>query len=1050
MVTDVFIKRPVLATVCSVLITLAGAISIPTLPIGRYPELAPPTVSVGAFYTGANAQAVESAVTTPLESVINGVEGMLYMTSASTNNGFSSITVTFEVGRDPDLAAVDVQNRVNSALGRMPLEVRTNGITVSKGSAGFLAGIGFYSDNNRYSSLFISNYLDRYVRDALKRVPGVANVIIFGERRFAMRLWLDPNRLAGRGLTASDVTNALREQNVQVAAGSVGAQPSSEDQMFQLSVRAAGRLTEVNEFEDIVVKAGQDGALVRVRDIGRVELGAEDYSSRLRFAGVEASGIGIMLLPTANALEVFRGVNAEMERMDDQFPPGLKWQLAFDNVVVVRESIIEVLKTLAEAIALVILVMFLFLQNWRSTLIPAITIPVSLIGTFAFVKLLGYSINTLTLFGIVLATGIVVDDAIVVIENIERHMRESGKNAHEAAVDAMREVFSAVVVIGIVLVAVFLPVAFFPGTTGRMYQQFAMTITFAVILSVFNAVTFTPALSALLLDKTTHTHGRFFTGVNRVIDGGTNVYVRAVSGALRWKWAMALVFVLSLGATWWVYRAVPGAFVPAEDEGYFITIVQAPSGASIEYTTNIMKDVEQIYFKQPEIAGVFSVAGFSFSGAASNNGLMFARLKGFEEREGAEHSLDAVLNRLRGQVFGIPGAMVIPVAPPSIQGVSSFGGFQMEILDMAGGDITELAGVTQQVAGAGNQSGRVAGLFSAFTANDPQLVVTIDRDKARSLGLPIREVTDALAVLLGSQYVNDFDFNNRAYRVYVQGDQQFRAQPADLSQYYARASNGDMVPLSAVVRTSETTAPAVINHFNLFRSTEITGAALPGVSSGQALQQMEQIARETLPQGYDFAWAGLSLEEVKSGNQAAYLFGLSIVLVYLVLAAQYESWILPFIILLGVPLAVFGALSAQLIRGFSNDVFCQVGLVMLIGLAAKNSILIVEFAEQLRGQGRSIVDAAIEAARIRLRPILMTSFAFILGVLPLAYATGAGAGARNSVGTAVAGGMLASTFLSILFIPVLYVIIRTIAPGKVRHGATGATSATGATGAAHA
>ena len=1033
MITDVFIKRPVLATVCSILITLAGAISIPTLPIGRYPELAPPTVAVTAFYTGANAQAVESAVTTPLESVINGVEGMLYMTSASTNNGFCQITVTFEVGRDPDLAAVDVQNRVNSALGRMPLEVRTNGITVTKGSTGFLAGIGFYSDNNRYSSLFISNYLDRYVRDNLKRVPGVANVIIFGERRFAMRLWLDPNRLAGRGLTASDVTSALREQNVQVAAGSVGAEPSSEDQMFQLSVRAAGRLTEVREFEDIVVKAGGDGALVRVRDIGRVELGAEDYSSRLRFAGVEASGMGIMLLPTANALEVFRGVQAEMARLEDQFPPGLKWQLAFDNVVVVRESIIEVLKTLAEAIALVILVMFLFLQNWRSTLIPAITIPVSLVGTFAFVKLLGYSINTLTLFGIVLATGIVVDDAIVVIENIERHMREFGKSAHDAAVDAMREVFSAVLVIGIVLVAVFLPVAFFPGTTGRMYQQFAMTITFSVILSVFNAVTFTPALSALLLEKESHTHGRFFTGVNRIIDGGTDLYVRAVGGALKWKWAMAVVFALSLAATWWVYRTVPGAFVPAEDEGYFITIVQAPSGASIEYTTNIMKDVEQIYFKQPEIAGVFSVAGFSFSGAASNNGLMFARLKGFEEREGKEHSLDAVLNRLRGQVFGIPGAMVIPVAPPSIQGVSAFGGFQMEILDLGGGDITELAGVTQQVAGAGNQSGRVAGLFSAFTANDPQLVVTIDRDKARSLGLPIREVTDALAVLLGSQYVNDFDFNNRAYRVYVQGDQQFRAQPADLSQYYARASNGDMVPLSAVVRTSETTAPAVINHFNLFRSTEITGAALPGVSSGQALQEMERIARETLPQGYDFAWAGLSLEEVKSGNQAAYVFALSIVLVYLVLAAQYESWVLPFIILLGVPLAVFGALSAQLVRGFSNDVFCQVGLVMLIGLAAKNSILIVEFAEQLRAQGRSIVDAATEAARIRLRPILMTSFAFILGVLPLAYATGAGAGARNSVGTAVAGGMLASTFLSILFIPVLYVIIRTIAPGKVRH-----------------
>ncbi len=466
MVTDVFIKRPVLATVCSILITLAGAIAIPTLPIGRYPELAPPTVSVGAFYTGANAQAVESAVTTPLESVINGVEGMVYMTSSSTNNGFSSITVTFEVGRDPDLAAVDVQNRVNSALGRMPLEVRTNGINVTKGSAGFLGGIGFYSDNNQYSSLFLSNYVDRYVRDAIKRVPGVSNVIIFGERRFAMRLWLDPNRLAGRGLTATDVTNALREQNVQVAAGSVGAEPSSEDQMYQLSVRAAGRLTEVSEFADIVVKANADGALVRVRDIGRVELGAEDYSSRLRFAGVEAAGIGVQLLPSANALATFRGVMAEMDRLDDQFPPGLKWQLAFDNVTVVRESIIEVLITLAEAIALVILVMFLFLQNWRSTLIPAITIPVSLIGTFAFVKLLGYSINTLTLFGIVLATGIVVDDAIVVIENIERHIREFGKSAHDAAVDAMREVLSAVVVIGIVLVAVFLPVAFFPGRRG--------------------------------------------------------------------------------------------------------------------------------------------------------------------------------------------------------------------------------------------------------------------------------------------------------------------------------------------------------------------------------------------------------------------------------------------------------------------------------------------------------------------------------------------------------------------------------------------------------
>jgi len=1030
MVTDVFIRRPILATVCSIIITLAGAIAIPTMPIGRYPELAPPTVSVGAFYTGANAEAVESAVTTPLESVINGVEGMVYMTSASTNSGFSSITVTFEVGRDKDLAAVDVQNRVNQALGRMPVEVRTNGITVTKNASGFLGALGFYSPDNRYDELFISNYVDRYVRDDLKRVPGVGNVFIFGERRFAMRLWLDPNRLAGRSLTAGDVTSALREQNVQVAAGSVGAQPSTPDQMYQLSVRAAGRLTEVNQFEDIVVKAGRDGALVRVKDVGRVELGAEDYSSRLRFQGVSASGVGIQLLPSANALETFQGVLAEMQRLERNFPPGLTWSLAFDNVTAVRESIIEVLITLAEAIGLVLLVMFLFLQNWRSTLIPAVTIPVSLIGTFAFIKLLGFSINTLTLFGIVLATGIVVDDAIVVIENIERHIRDFGKSAHQAATDAMRQVFSAVVVIGIVLVSVFVPVAFFPGTTGRMYQQFSMTIAFAVVLSVFNAITFTPALSALLLEKESHTHGRFFSGVNRVIDGGTNLYVRTVRGALRWKWAMLVLFGVGLAATWWVYRAVPGAFVPAEDEGYFMTIVQGPSGASIEYTADIMTQTEALYLKQPEIAGVFSVAGFSFSGSASNGGIMFSRLKDFEEREGAEHSLDAVVNRLRGQTFGIPGAFVIPVAPPSIQGVSSFGGFQFEVLDLAGGDITNLQSAAQEVAAAGNKSGRVTGLFSSFTANDPQLVVEIDRDRARSLGLPVREVTDALSVLLGSQYVNDFDFNNRAYRVYVQGDQEFRAKPADLEQYYARASNGDMVPLSTVVRLSERTAPAVINHFNLYRSAELTGAALPGVSSGQALQEMERIARTTLPSGFDFAWAGLSLEEIRAGSRAAYLFGLSIILVYLVLAAQYESWVLPLIILLGVPLAVFGALSAQLLRGFANDVFCQVGLVMLIGLAAKNSILIVEFAEQLRGQGRSIVDAAIESARIRLRPILMTSFAFILGVLPLAFATGAGAGARNSVGTAVAGGMLASTFLSIVFIPVLYVVIRTIAPGK--------------------
>jgi HAE1 family hydrophobic/amphiphilic exporter-1 len=1033
--SDVFIRRPILATVCSLIIILAGAMCIPTLPIARYPALAPPSVQVLSFYTGANAQAVESAVTTPLEQVINGVEGMTYMVSSSTNSGVSTINVFFDINRDPDLAAVDVQNRVNQALGRLPADVRTNGVTVVKNTTGFMGGLGFFSKDNRYSTQFISNYLDLYVRDAVKRVPGVGNVIIFGERKYAMRLWLDPARLAARGITAGDVVSALREQNLQVAAGALGDAPAADSQAYTLSVRALGRLTEPNQFENVVVKAGQGAALVRVRDIGRVELGAETYSANLRFIGLEASGMGIALLPSANALEVFKGVMKEMSRLEKSFPPGLEWRLAFDNVGVVRESIKEVLITLVEAIVLVILVIFLFLQNWRTTLIPAITIPVSLIGTFTFVKIFGFSINTLTLFGIVLATGIVVDDAIVVIENIERHMREEKKSSYAAAIDAMREVFGAVVVIGLVLVAVFVPVAFFPGTTGRLYQQFSLTIAFAVVLSVFNAVTFTPALSALLLAKESHAHGRFFSGVNRLIEGGTRGYVRWLQRALTLRPLMLGLFALGLLGTWALFKTVPSAFVPDEDEGYFISIVQAPAGASLSYTTDICKQAESILFKDPDIMAAFSVAGFSFSGAAPNNGLIFTRLKNYDERKGKEHSLAAVLNRVRGPMMGIPGALVIPFAPPGIQGLAIFGGFQYELLDQTGGEVSGLADAAAALAARANQSGRVVGLFSAFRANDPQLVVEIDRDKARSLNLPLHEVTDALQVFLGSAYVNDFDFNNRAYRVYVQADQQFRSDPKALRQLYARAAGGAMVPLDSVVRTSETTAAQVINHFNLFRSAEINGAAAPGVSSGEALQAMAQISRESLPPGFDFAWAGQSLEEIKAGSQAIYIFALSLTLVYLVLAAQYESWVLPFIILLGVPLAVIGGLGAQLLRGLANDVFCQVGLVLLIGLAAKNSILIVEFAEQLRERGLPIVEAAVQAGRIRLRPILMTSFAFILGVLPLAVATGAGAGARNSVGTSVAGGMIASTFLSIFFIPVLYVVIRSLAPGKVRRHA---------------
>ncbi|HEX7085189.1 MAG TPA: multidrug efflux RND transporter permease subunit [Vicinamibacterales bacterium] len=1027
MFVDTFIRRPILSTVLALVVILAGAIAIPTLPIAQYPELAPPQVNVTAVYTGASAQTVETAVTIPLEQAINGAEGLLYITSSSTSSGLSQITATFEVGRDQDLAAVDVQNRVSTALGRLPNEVKNIGVTVTKGSAGFIMAAGVYAENGEYDSLFLSNYLDVFVRDALKRIPGVADVIIFGERKYSMRLWLDPTRLAARGLTAGDVVNALREQNVQVAAGAVGQPPVPEGQLYQISVRAAGRLSEPEEFENIIVKAADDGTLVRLRDVGRAEIGAEAYTSQLRFNGVEAVGFGVSQLPTANALDVYEQVIAELDRLSENFPPGMKYQVSFDVATVVRESIAEVVQTLFEAILLVVLVMFLFLQDWRSTIIPTVTIPVSLIGTFAFVKLLGFSINTLTLFGIVLATGIVVDDAIVVIENIQRHIHEYGRTARQAASEAMQEVLSAVIAVGLVLVAVFVPVAFFPGTTGRLYQQFSLTIAFSVILSVFNAVTLTPALSALLLRKE-EKKGRFFSFFERVVERGTHAYVAVLRRVMAVRWAAAAVFVALLGVTWWVYQIVPQAFLPDEDQGYFIVLIQAPDGASLEYTSEIGRQVEAVLAKEPEVTSAFTVGGFSFTGAAPNRGILFVRLKPFEERPADSQSAQAVVARLRGQLAQISGAVVVPFLPPPIRGLGAFGGFQFEVLDQTGGPIENLAAATHALTAAANQQPQLQGVFSSFTAADPQLYVEIDRERVKSLNMPLSEVTDALQVYLGSQYVNDFDFNNRAYRVYVQADQRFRNDPAALGQFYARARNGEMVSLANLVRVEETTAPQVISHFNLFRSAEINGAAAPGFSSGQALQAMEDTARANLPPGMSFAWAGQSLEERKAGAQSVVIFGLGLLLVYLTLAAQYESFLLPFIILLGVPLAVLGAVGAQGLRGLSNDIYCQVGLVMLIGLAAKNSILIVEFAEQLRERGLSVIEAAIESSRIRLRPILMTSFAFILGVLPLVFANGAGEAGRHSVGTAVAGGMLVSTVLNLFFIPVLYVIVRTLAP----------------------
>jgi hydrophobic/amphiphilic exporter-1 (mainly G- bacteria), HAE1 family len=1040
---DFFINRPVFSTVCALMIILGGAISIPSLPIAEFPDLAPPQVVVSSGYIGANAQTVESAVTIPLEQAINGVQGMKYISSTSGNDGSSQITVTFDVTRDVDLASVDVQNRVNQALGRLPNTVKNTGVIITKQLGGFVFGAGVYSPDGTYDSLFLSNYLDIYVRDAVKRVPGVGDVLIFGERKYAMRLWLDPGRMAQRGLSATNVLAALQEQNVQVAAGQVGQAPLPAGQAYQISVRAIGRLTEPSEFENIILKTGTNGTLVRLKDVGRAELGAEDYSSVLTFDGHEAVGIGVTQLPGANALDVDRLAKEELLRLSKTFPPGLKYAVAFDTTTVIGESIKDVLVTLLQAVLLVVFVIYIFLQDWRSTLIPAVTIPVSLIGTFIFVKLLGFSINTLTLFGITLATGLVVDDAIVVIENVERHIAEGITEPHNAASVAMKEVAGAVIATSLVLVAVFVPVALFPGTTGILFRQFALTIAFSVAISAFNALTLTPALSAILLGHhRERAQGRIFRAFNRVVEAGTNTYSKTVRGVIGWRFAAVLVFFALLGVTYWIYQKVPRGFIPEDDQGYFIVIVQSPQGASQDYTKNICTQVEKVLSEVHEVDSVFSITGFSFSGSAPNRGILFASLKSFDERKGEDHSSAAVITRLRGPLFGIPGALVIPFNPPAVQGLGQFGGFQFELEDLGRNSLQDIANAANKLVGQGNSSKTLAGLFTSFTANDPQYLVRLDREKAKSLQVPLSQITDALQVYMGSVYINDFDFNNRSYRVYIQADGRFRSNAKDIDQYYVRSDTGKTIPLDDLVTVEQTANPQVISHYNLFRSAEINGSAAPGRSSGDGIADMEALARKSLPNGMTFEWSGLSLEELQSGGKATILFGLGLVVVYLTLAAQYESFVLPFIVLLAVPVALLGAIGLQALRGLQNDVYCQIGLVMLIGLASKNAILIVEFAEQLRAQGMSVIDAAVESARIRLRPILMTSLAFILGVLPLVLAQGAGRAGRISVGTTVFGGMLAATTLNLIFIPVLYVIVKSIVPGRT---ATKAIPATGST-----
>ncbi|MBE9215212.1 efflux RND transporter permease subunit [Plectonema cf. radiosum LEGE 06105] len=1027
MFADFFIKRPVFTSVCAIIILLVGAISIPTLPTDRYPEISPTQISVTANYVGANAEVVEKTVTTVLEQQLNGVEGMKYMSSSSSNSGTSQITVTFDASRNKDIAAVDVQNRVSLAEPQLPEAVQRTGVVVSKESSNILLAMGLYSNNQEFDNVFLSNYADLYIRDNLQKIDGVSRAQIFGERRYAMRLWLDPNRLASRNLTAQDVINALNEQNVQVGAGQIGQQPTPPDQMYQIDLRAVGRLENVTEFEDIVVKGGDNGVLVKLKDIGRAELGAENYNSFLRFRGNEGVGIGIFPTPGSNALEVAAAVKAEMENLAGDFPPGMQYQVAFDTTAFVEESLSEVVKTLLLSIGLVVLVIFIFLQDWRTTIVPVITIPLALIGTFGFIKIFGFSINTLTLFGLTLATGMVVDDAIVVVEDISRLINEKGMSPKQAASAAMRELTGAVIATSLVLMAVFVPVAFFPGSTGNIYRQFALTIAFAIAISTFLALTLTPALSGLLFRRRTESSGflqKIFDVINWFLDGVRNGYEWSLQRLIHLKFIVLIVFAALLVTTGWLYNIVPQAFLPEEDQGYFITIIQGPEGVSLNYTSQVMAQVEQKILDLPEVVGTFAIGGFGFSGSTANNGVIFTTLKPWGERRGKGQSSLEIIDRLRQQFFTITDARVLPLNPPSIQGLGSFSGFQFQLQDRRGN--SSLAVMLQEMGellGVANQRPEIQAVFSTFSANMPQLLIEVNRNRAKALQVDIDDVFSTLQTYLGSRYVSDFNLEQRTYRVYVQADAQYRSNPEDIGKLYVRSQNNQMIPMSNLVTVTPTTGAQTINHYNLYRSIEINGEAAPGYSSGQALDAMEEVANQVLPRTFGYEWAGISAEEKESGGQAPLIFGLGIVFVFLVLAAQYENYIDPLIIMLSVPLAILGALAAQYLRGLENDIFCQVGLVMLIGLASKNAILIVEFANQLREEGLSITKAALRASEERLRPILMTALSTLLGIFPLLIATGAGAGSRQSLGTAVFGGMFIATFLSLFVVPILYIVI---------------------------
>ena len=1037
-----FVDRPIFAGVISVLIFVAGLLALRVMPISEYPEVVPPSVVVRAQYPGANPKVIAETVATPIEEQINGVEGMLYMSSQATTDGLMTLTVTFRLGMDPDKAQQLVQNRVSQAEPRLPEDVRRLGITTVKSSPDLTMVVHILSPNNRYDTTYLRNYSLLNIKDRLARIPGVGDVQQFGGGDYSMRVWLDPQKVAERGLAASDVVREIRAQNVQAAAGIVGASPNLSGIDLQLSVNAQGRLQNEEDFGEIVVKTGQNGEITRLRDIARIELGASDYSLRSLLDNKSAAAIGIFQSPGSNALAISDNVRKTMADIKKNMPEGVDYQIVYDPTQFIRASIEAVVHTLLEAIALVVVVVILFLQTWRASIIPLLSVPVSIIGTFAVMYVFGFSINALSLFGLVLAIGIVVDDAIVVVENVERNI-ENGLSPRDATYQAMSEVSGPIVAIALVLVAVFVPLAFTSGLTGQFYRQFALTIAISTVISAINSLTLSPALAALLLKShdapkdfltrwMDRLFGWFFRGFNRVFRASSDAYSGGVRRVISRKALMMGVYLVLVGVTFVMFRAVPGGFVPTQDKQYLVGFAQLPDGATLDRTEDVIRRMSDIALKEPGVESAVAFPGLSINGFtnSANAGIVFVTLKPFEERKAGDMSGVALAGKLNAKFAGIKEAYIAMFPPPPVQGIGTIGGFKLQIEDRAGRGYEALNDATNAFLAKARQTPELAGIFSGYQVNVPQLYADIDRVKARQLGVAVTDVFDTMQIYLGSIYVNDFNKFGRTYSVRVQADAKFRARADDVGQLKVRSASGEMIQLSALLKVKQSAGPERAQRYNGFLAADINGGPAPGFSSGQAQDAIARVAAETLPNGIEFEWTDLTYQEILAGNSAVILFPLAILLVFLVLAALYESLTLPLAILMIVPMGLLAAMTGVWLTKGDNNIFTQIGLIVLVGLSAKNAILIVEFARELEFGGRKPVEAAIEASRLRLRPILMTSMAFIMGVLPLVISTGAGAEMRHAMGVAVFAGMIGVTMFGIFLTPVFYVLLRAIAGNK--------------------